>query len=159
MTPITHYIVVRRDLPFGLVLANIAHAAGESMFISGTRHEELPSFNPHEALAIVLGARNEGRLLRLERSLIASRVEYIAIREHDAPYNGALMAIGIVPGPRHLLSKHVREFHMFPHQEAPMDTEPRETDETPSTPPTTIPDATGDSTPTDTPPTPAPEGD
>lgn len=44
-------------------------------------------------------------------------------------------------------------------QEAPMDTDPRETDETPSTPPTSTPDATGDRTPIDSTPTPEPEGD
>jgi hypothetical protein len=28
--PLTHYIIVRRDLPFGQILAQVAHAAGES---------------------------------------------------------------------------------------------------------------------------------
>ena len=30
--PLTHYIVVRRDLPFGILAAQIAHAAGESFY-------------------------------------------------------------------------------------------------------------------------------
>lgn len=47
--------------------------------------------------AIALGARDEMALLELERRLIEAGITHRAVREPDAPWNGALMAIGIEP--------------------------------------------------------------
>lgn len=142
---LTHYVVVRRDLPFGVVLAMLTHAAGESFFRYGQRPtfrgssvkerpaasvneadgrsevevlpaepipgspvasssdegERGPSLGPSTthpiATAVVLGARSESKLLRLERLLLQHGVPHVAVREPDAPWSGQLMAVGLEP--------------------------------------------------------------
>lgn len=47
--------------------------------------------------AVALGARSEESLVELELRLISAGIPHRAIREPDAPYAGALMAIGIEP--------------------------------------------------------------
>jgi hypothetical protein len=47
--------------------------------------------------AVVLSAKDESALIRLEERLIWAKVPHSAFREPDAPYNNALMAIGINP--------------------------------------------------------------
>lgn len=42
----------------------------------------------------------EDQILALELRLQAHSVEFEAIREPDAPWNGSIMAIGLVPQPR-----------------------------------------------------------
>lgn len=84
---LTHYAVVRKDLPLGVIGAQLIHAAGESS----------PGGIPEGTFAVCLGAQDEDQLLELERKLIASNIKHTAVREPDAPYNGALMAIGIEP--------------------------------------------------------------
>jgi hypothetical protein len=44
-----------------------------------------------------LAAKNEDHLERLEAKLRRFSIPHAAIREPDAPWNGALMAIGIEP--------------------------------------------------------------
>jgi hypothetical protein len=72
------------------MMAQTIHAAGESS----------PGNLPPATRAVALAVPDEAALLRLEQELIAAGVAHRAIREPDAPYNGALMAIGIVPQPR-----------------------------------------------------------
>lgn len=153
---LTHYIVVRRDLPLGVLAAQVTHAAGESFYklacvaqvrehpvsnrevagsspaagstsFPGSSEKErvdndeaagsIPArgatFDPSETYAIVLGARNESRLLKLERALREAGVPHVAVREPDSPYNGQLMAVGLVPAPAHELRRHVADFHML----------------------------------------------
>jgi hypothetical protein len=127
---LTHYIVVRRDLPFGQILAQVAHAAGESFYLLG-RHSSVkeqltfsqqvggssPSggstINPEETVVVVLGARNEGRLRRLQRILLEGGTAHTTIREVDGEYAGQYMAIGLVPGEKVELQTYVNDFHMF----------------------------------------------
>jgi peptidyl-tRNA hydrolase len=209
MEPLTHYIVVRRDLPFVVTVAQVAHAAGESFYQFAFRNKPVPRANEHyrssivcvcgqefnplndndlnrhsycsgigrgssekeqavfnrqveglipssgstpslkldlpddwisfghsessqdgigeretiEALSragltkvVVLGARNEGRLLRLQKQLLSAKIPHVAIREPDAPWNSQMMAIGLEPGPADVLGQHVREFHMLPNK-------------------------------------------
>lgn len=126
---LTHYIVVRRDLPFGVLLAMVAHAAGESFYrlcpdSSGSERPEsnrevgssrLPrgSINPSETIAIVLGARNEGRLSKAAATLQRAGVPFVEIRETDGGFAGQLMAIGVVPGDKEQISLLVNDFHML----------------------------------------------
>ncbi|WNM70121.1 peptidyl-tRNA hydrolase [Myxococcus phage Mx1] len=70
--------------------AQTIHAAGESS----------PGNLPEQTRAIALAAESEEHLLLLEAKLVAAGIPYKAIREPDAPWNGALMAIGIEPMPR-----------------------------------------------------------
>ena len=86
-TFLTHYCVIRRDLPRGTLAAQLIHAAGESSpggLASGTR-------------AVALAVEDEAELLALERQLCTLGLAHVAIREPDPPWDGALMAIGMVP--------------------------------------------------------------
>ncbi len=82
-----HYVIVRQDLPLGIVCAQIVHAAGESS----------PGDLPVGTCAVVLAVENEARLLALERLLVENSVQFAAIREPDPPYGGQLMALGLAP--------------------------------------------------------------
>lgn len=96
-----HYIIVRRDLPLGIVLASVAHAAGESFYqvAQQSTHEllEVEGFEPSETIAIVKGARNVWRLTKLAHALLEAGVRHVVVRETDGAYAGQVMAIGIVP--------------------------------------------------------------
>jgi hypothetical protein len=85
-SPRYHYCIVRDDLPRGVLAAQLIHAAGESSerVVSGTH-------------AVALAAKDEAHLSRIEAKLQRRGIAHTAIREPDAPYNGALMAIGIEP--------------------------------------------------------------
>lgn len=83
--PPTHYVIVRRDLPLGVLVAQTIHAAGESAL-----RPVAP--NTH---AIALAARDERHLASIERRLIELGLDHRAIREPDR--DDELMAIGIPP--------------------------------------------------------------
>lgn len=90
--PLYHYVVVRDDLPNGVRFAQTVHAAGESSRLV----PDLPS----TTRAVALRASEEAALLQLEARLRDLLIPYAAIREPDAPWCGALMAIGVAPSPR-----------------------------------------------------------
>lgn len=93
---IYHYVVVRKDLPFGVALSQVVHAAGESvqgMLIPSSTH------------AVVLAVPDEEALLRIEAKLLNANFEIMAIREPDEPYFGQITAIGIRPQVRDKLKK------------------------------------------------------
>lgn len=69
----------------------ICHAAGESAFAG----DELP-LHTH---AVVLAASDEAHLEALATRLRKVKVAYVPIFEPDTPYDGAFMAIGIIPKP------------------------------------------------------------
>jgi hypothetical protein len=101
--PLTHYIVVRADLPMGVIAAQIAHAAGES-----SRGDLGPG-----TFAVVLAVADQAAL-ELEASRLVGRgVELVQIREPDAPYDGALMALGLRPGLRSALRRHLANLPLF----------------------------------------------
>lgn len=80
------------------------HAAGESAQNTAV---------PPGTHAVVLSAENEESLLEIEQKLSAHNIEFVAIREPDAPWNGALMAIGVKPQPRGKLKKLLRELPLY----------------------------------------------
>jgi hypothetical protein len=82
-----HYVVVRADLPRGILAAQIVHAAGESS----------PGGLPEGTNAVVLAVKDEASLVKLANKLDAQRIRFIRIVEPDAPWNGALMALGFPP--------------------------------------------------------------
>jgi peptidyl-tRNA hydrolase len=103
-----HYIVVRRDLPVGVIAAQVTHAAGES-FARYLHNETIwrrPFGTPHGTIAVVLEARNSQHLHAVVRRLRQAKVPFEAIREPDAPWDGALMALGVWPGCRASLEPH-----------------------------------------------------
>lgn len=70
-----------------MLAAQVVHAAGESSpggLCSGTH-------------AVVLAARDERSLRELAACLRAASVKFALIEESDAPYAGAVMAIGLEP--------------------------------------------------------------
>lgn len=85
-----------------MIAAQLVHAAGETGgdLPPGTR-------------AVVLAVEDEAALVRLAERLERQRVPHRAIREPDAPYSGALMALGVVPGPRHERSKHFSQLPLL----------------------------------------------
>lgn len=83
-------MIIRADLPVGTQLAQTIHAAGESS----------PGNLPGDTRAIALSVVSEDQLLDLEARLLAAGIQHHCIREPDAPYLGAAMAIGLTPQPR-----------------------------------------------------------
>lgn len=88
---------MRADLPRGVQAAQIVHAAGESS----------PGNLPEGTYAIVLTAADEDSLMALGARLIRARVRFVPIFEPDAPFNGALMALGICPRRKEELRRHL----------------------------------------------------
>lgn len=87
MTALVHICVVRADLPRGVLAAQLIHAAGESG----------AGAVPRGTHAVALAARDEAHLEALARRLSFEGVPHRLIREPDAPWRGALMAIGLPP--------------------------------------------------------------
>ena len=87
---LTHYCVVRSDLPFGAQAAQLIHAAGQSV-------TEPLAEGPY---AIALHVKDETELYRLTAKLELGGIKHTLIRESDPPYAGQLMAIGIRPQDR-----------------------------------------------------------
>lgn len=101
-----HYVIVRPDLPRGLLAAQVVHAAGES------------GGNIQPGTFAVVLAAEPLELVALERRLVDAGVAHAAVRETDAPWEGALMAIGVRPGPRSVLKKHFSGLPLLGEREA-----------------------------------------
>ena len=78
-------MIIRKDLPVGVQLAQTVHAAGESVIFK----------LPPETHAVVLAARSEEELLLIEQRLLKAAIPHRSIREPDM--NNCLTAIGLVP--------------------------------------------------------------
>jgi len=92
-------VIVRADLPRGIQSAQIIHAAGESS----------PGNLPEGTYAVSLTARDEVHLSLIAKKLRLAGVEFTMIREPDAPYLGALMALGLHPKRKEEIRRHVSE--------------------------------------------------
>ena len=86
-------MIVRDDAPPGVQLAQTIHAAGRSAQLPGADAAAPP------AIAIALAAPPL-ELAALARALAARDVPHVVVHEPDAPWHGALMAIGVVPTSR-----------------------------------------------------------
>jgi peptidyl-tRNA hydrolase len=69
-------------MKLGNLCAQLAHAAGQS----GSGH-----------YCIILAAKSESHLLKIENQLKINNIEHAAIREPDPPFNGSITAIGLFP--------------------------------------------------------------
>jgi len=94
--PLTHYCIVRSDLPRGVQAAQLVHAAGESS----------PGTLTEGTYAVVLTVDSELQLEALHHQLNDRGIAHNLIRENDAPHAGQLMAIGVAPAPRSQLRRH-----------------------------------------------------
>lgn len=80
---------MRSDLPRGIQAAQLVHAAGHSGRVGHL---------PEGTYAVALACRDEGELRALVERLKSAGLPFHLIHEPDAPYFGALMAIGLEPG-------------------------------------------------------------
>lgn len=90
---LTHYVIVRADLPVGVQIAQTIHAAGYSS----------PGNIPDGTYAVALTCRDEAELRALADRLEKEGLPRHLIVEADAPYDGQAMAIGIPPMDRKTL--------------------------------------------------------
>lgn len=86
---------MRSDLARGIQAAQIVHAAGESS----------PGNLPCGTHAVVLAVPGEAELEATATRLTQAGIKFVRIEEPDAPHNGALMAIGVVPGRKEVLKR------------------------------------------------------
>lgn len=105
---LTHYIIVRRDLPVGVVAAMVTHAAGES---AALYEKMLGEFDG--AYAVVLAVKTELRLEKAKALLDTHDIAYTEVRESSAPYNGALMALGLMPIERDEVEEILNDFQLL----------------------------------------------
>ena len=79
--------MVRSDLPVGFLAAQVVHAAGESS----------PGNLDPGTNAVVLAVASEPELIAVAERLRNAAVPHVAVCEPDAPWNGAMTAIGVAP--------------------------------------------------------------
>lgn len=96
---LTHYCIIRADLPLGVACAQLVHAAGESS------HGNLPA----STFAVVLHAASEEQLLTIYQKLTEADIPSVLVREPDAPWCGQAMSIGVSPGPRERVRRILRD--------------------------------------------------
>lgn len=103
---LTHYIIVRRDLPLGVMAAMVTHAAGES----GALYQNPEDGRFRGATAVVLEVKDERGLAKTRDLLVYEGIPHILIEESHGPYTGQWMAIGIVPCERVLVSELLKDY-------------------------------------------------
>lgn len=101
-----HYIIVRKDLPLGIMAAMITHAAGES---ASHRLWPLP---PHTT-AVVLEALNEDHLKDIVGYLRINGIDFTQVIESDHPYEGQLMSLGLKPADRARFGNKLKGFNLL----------------------------------------------
>lgn len=106
-----HYCIVRGDLPPGVLAAQLTHAAGESFYAFADFDT---SSDVSGTIAVVLEVPDETALIALEATLKRDDVYHVTIREPDAPWNGQLMAIGVMPGSRDFLAPYFEGLPLYP---------------------------------------------
>jgi hypothetical protein len=82
--PLTQYIVVRNDLPFGMIAAQVAHAAGAG----SERH-------PPDVHVVVLSVPSEAKLRQTYCRLVGAQLDPTLVVESDRPYTLQAMSIGL----------------------------------------------------------------
>lgn len=90
---VAHYCIVRADLPARIQQAQLGHAAGRS---SQGKHKI-------GTYSIILHAKNEEHLREIGWELFKAGINITLCHEPDAPWNGALMAIGCLPMDREVI--------------------------------------------------------
>lgn len=111
---LVHYIIVRRDLPLGTMAAMITHAAGESA--ARYRGNSDSTFYTGDddttfmgSVAVVLGVDSVAQLLKTSHKLNAANIPYVGVEESSPPYDGAYMALGLVPIERDKVSNLLKD--------------------------------------------------
>lgn len=120
-SPLTIVVVARRDQTFGEFVVSVAHAASEAGYVR-RRHEESSvgsRLELNNVDAIVKGARNEQKLLKLKAALEQADIPHVAVREEEFDKRGnryrlagQVTAIGIMPAGRERVAVLVNDFHI-----------------------------------------------
>jgi len=92
-----HYVIVRRDLPDGFREAQLAHAVGQSLIEP----------HPDGMYVVVLAARDEAHLFAEASRLELAGVALSRVVENDGPFAGQLTAVGLRPGRKGVVGRHV----------------------------------------------------
>lgn len=100
------YIVLHQSVKNhpGVCAVQAAHAAGESCF-------DGPANGETHVVALV--AETSAALEMLHVSLDKAAIQHVTIREPDAPYKGAAVAVGIKPMDRESVRSHVAHFKVL----------------------------------------------
>ncbi len=88
-----HYVILRADLPRGVMVAQCIHAAGESGPAGPGTY------------AVALAVPDSEALAELSQRLHQAGIKHHSVIESDEPYSGQLLAIGIPPQPRERLRR------------------------------------------------------
>jgi len=88
-------MIVRRDLPLGAIVAQVAHAAGNSS----------PGNLPAHTIVVVLGVPDEPRLEAVAKRLTLAGVEFVRVVEDTPPYSRQLIALGCKPGRKEVIGR------------------------------------------------------
>jgi hypothetical protein len=96
-------VVVRADLPKGVQAAMIVHAVGDS----------LTAGHPPNTFAVVLAARDRAHIEEIATFLEGRGVELVRVVEPDPPWNGEVMSLGIRPGRKEELRRHLSAFPLL----------------------------------------------
>lgn len=98
--PLTHYVVVRPDLPIGLLAAQVAHAAGESS----------PGNLPSGTHAVILQA-SKNEIEALSSKLKEGNVPHVLVRDCDL--QNEVTALGIEPALKSKIRPWVSSFALL----------------------------------------------
>lgn len=114
---LTHYIIVRRDLPLGVLAAMITHAAGESAAF----YEDPEDGSFQNARAVVLEVKSELDLYKAGALLFKKEIQRVDVVESHGPYAGQFMAIGLVPVESEKVDAVLRPFQCLKELDKPKD--------------------------------------
>src|SRR3989304_3438138 len=103
---LTHYVIVRRDLPLDVMSAMLVHAAGES----AVYYQDSYDGRFRGARVVVLEVKDEFYLHRAKLKLLEADVQYVEVVESGEMYHGQLMAIGLVPVESEAIEPVMRHF-------------------------------------------------
>lgn len=99
MSVLIHYVIVRRDLPLGVMAAHLIHAAGESGAEWG--HLYSPLGLPDNTIAVALEATDEPHLkdirVYLQGQGLHEGIDIFTIIESGGTFEGQFMAVGLLP--------------------------------------------------------------
>jgi peptidyl-tRNA hydrolase len=98
-----HFIIVRADLPIGVLASQVTHAAGESS----------PGNLPEGTNAVVLSVPDEAGLEAVSKRLALAGTEHVRIVENEGKYAGQFLAIGCKPGRKKEVGRALRHLPLL----------------------------------------------